>query len=265
MDEYLNFGVKLAKSAGAILKDGFRQKKRISKKKGRELVTEIDLRSEKFIIKEINAEYPNHSVLAEETAHNVINGGFCWVIDPLDGTNNYAHDFPFFCMSIGLLKDKNVIMGIIFDPLRDELFYTKDGKSFLNENLIQVSQNYKIEEAILATGFPYGLTPTNENNLDLFAEFTYKTLGIRRAGSAALDLAYVACGRMDGFWELKLKAWDMAAGSLIVQNAGGISTDFYGNPWRVESDRIVAANPEIHREMINIVKDTYSNKSDRKY
>ncbi|MBN1755791.1 inositol monophosphatase [bacterium] len=253
MNDYLKFTLSLARKAGSLLKTGFTLKKDISLKNGRELVTEYDLASEKLIIEAIRREYPGHCIMAEETLTHEISKGYCWIVDPLDGTNNYAHGFPVFAVSLALALDQEIILGVIFDPLRDEMFYTEHGYSFLNGDRIRVGAQKRLMDSLLATGFPYDLTADNENNLDLFMKFSVQALGLRRAGSAALDLAYVAAGRLDGFWELKLKPWDMAAGSLLVKNAGGIISGFNGKDWTIKTDRIVAANPHIHNQMMKII------------
>lgn len=257
--EYLDLAKRVALGAGAILRDGFYSPKKISTKGGRELLTSIDIISEQYIIAEIRRRYPDHFILAEESGGGGTN--YVWIIDPLDGTNNFAHSFPFFAVSIALARNNRIILGVIYDPLRDELFWADENGAYLNGNRITVSNTKTLKESFLATGFPYDLSPTNENNLDYFEAFSYASLGIRRAGSAALDLAYVACGRFDGFWELKLKVWDMAAGSIIVEKAGGKVTDFHNNIWQLSSDRIIASNSLIHEEMFNIIKNVNENRS----
>ena len=256
VNSYLQFAQRMVFEAGGILREGYYRRKEIAHKSGRELVTSADLVSEKFIRSQIEATYPDHKILSEEF------GGLqktavenLWVVDPLDGTNNFAHGFPFFCVSVAFVHQGHLVLGVVYDPLREEIFWaTVYSEAYLNGEKIKVSQIDNISGALLATGFPYDLSPETENNLDHFVNFSYAAQGIRRAGSAALDLAYVAAGRLDGFWELKLRPWDMAAGALIVKKAGGVVTDFAGNPWALSSDRIVAANPQIHPQMLEIIR-----------
>ncbi len=255
INSLLKFAQKLAFEAGGILREGFFRRKEIAHKSGRELVTSADLASEKFIRNQIESTFPGHIILAEEYEQpQSVNVEYLWVVDPLDGTNNFAHGFPFFCVSIALVHRGILVLGVIYDPIREEIFWaTALGDAYLNGERIRVSEIEDISGALLATGFPYDLSPQTENNLDNFIRFSYAAQGIRRAGSAALDLAYVAAGRLDGFWELKLRPWDMAAGALVVKRAGGIVTDFSGKPWDISSDRIVAANPHIHPQMMQIL------------
>jgi len=250
--EYKDFAIEVARGAGRILREGYYRSKSVSSKSGRELLTSVDIASEEYIRKMISDNFPTHTVLAEERGGT--ESEYTWIVDPLDGTNNFAHSFPFFAVSIALAKNSEVIIGVIYEPLRDELFFADATGAYLNGQKIKVSETGTLKDALLATGFPYDLSPYNENNLDYFQAFSFSALGIRRAGSAALDLAYVACGRFDGFWELKLKVWDMAAGDFIVRMAGGVSSDFDGAPWKLGSDRIVASNPRIHKEMLKIIE-----------
>ncbi len=227
--------------------------------KGRvDLVTDADLASEKYIIKAITAKFPEHSILAEEGS-SVDNGSeFKWVVDPLDGTTNFAHNFPFYCVSIGCEYQGEIIAGAIFDPERNEMFEAvKGGGARLNRKVIRVSDKNKLEKSLLATGFPYDIGTSSEDNLKFFRRFIKRARAIRRAGSAALDLAYLACGRFDGFWELKLHPWDSAAGSLIVKEAGGRVTSFDGSKYTIYNKYILASNGRIHRQMINILTGNF--------
>jgi myo-inositol-1(or 4)-monophosphatase len=223
--------------------------------KGRvNLVTAADLKSQKLIIGRIENEFPNHSFLAEESAVNDTGSEYRWVIDPLDGTTNYAHGFPFFCVSIALECKREIVMGTVYDPVREELFQAvRRGGSFLNGKRIRVTPVRKLSHSLLATGFPYDIGTTQEDNLSNYACFAKASRGIRRAGSAALDLCYVACGRLDGFWELKLSPWDTAAGKLIVEEAGGKITDFKGHKFSIYDHYIIASNRGIHNQMIKIL------------
>ena len=255
INSYLHFAQRIILEVGGLIREGYYRHKEIASKDGRELVTSADIASEKFLHSQILATYPDHKILSEELSDSqetdVEN---LWVIDPLDGTNNFAHGFPFFAISIAFIHRGNLVLGVVHDPLREEIFWaTSLSDAYLNGEKIVVSSAKNLSESIIATGFPYDLAPDTENNLNYFIDFSYASQGLRRAGSAALDLCYVAASRLDGFWELKLRPWDMAAGALIVKRAGGIVTDFDGKPWRLNSDRIVAANPEIHSQMLSII------------
>ncbi|RKZ26294.1 inositol monophosphatase [bacterium] len=255
INSYLHFAQRIILEVGGLIREGYYRHKEIASKDGRELVTSADIASEKFLHSQILATYPDHKILSEELSDSqgtdVEN---LWVIDPLDGTNNFAHGFPFFAISIAFIYRGNLVLGVVHDPLREEIFWaTSLSDAYLNGEKIVVSSAKNLSESIIATGFPYDLAPDTENNLNYFIDFSYASQGLRRAGSAALDLCYVAASRLDGFWELKLRPWDMAAGTLIVKKAGGIVTDFDGKPWRLNSDRIVAANPEIHSQMLSII------------
>jgi len=219
------------------------------------LVTEMDLLAEKVIVSEIRKRYPDHSLLAEEKTDLRGDSPYRWVIDPLDGTTNYAHGYPVFSLSIALEKAGEVILGVVYDPTRDELFVGKKGKGArLNGRKIHVSSTPKLSECLLATGFPYDIRETAADNFDHFRNFALRVHAVRRAGSAALDLCYVAAGRFDGFWEMKLGPWDLAAGSLMVREAGGKVTDFLGTPLVLDGKYVLASNGKIHREMIQLLK-----------
>jgi len=251
--EFIEFAKDLARESGEILRRGYYGDIDISGKTGRELVTNIDIEAETLIRKRINENYPDHRILAEEFGGEADYSGYLWVVDPLDGTNNFAHGFPFFSVSIALVYEREVLLGVVYEPLRDELFHSDGGVSFLNDKPIHVSGCSEVSNALFATGFPYDIAIDNENNIDNFTKFCVNGQGIRRGGSAALDLSYVAAGRLDGYWELKLKPWDIAAGFKILEGAGGIGTDYKGDRWQMKSDRIVAANPVLHQKMITII------------
>jgi myo-inositol-1(or 4)-monophosphatase len=244
-----------ASNAGKILKDNFGKSLEIDFKGDINLVTDIDRLSEKTIVEIIMDKYPDHQILAEESEGKRSESPYRWIIDPLDGTTNYAHGFPFFCVSIALEKDREIILGIIYDPLLEEFFVAEKGKgAYLNKKKIEVSSTDNLIHSLLATGFPYDLRESEENNIDHFNNFIMSAQAVRRAGSAALDLCYVAMGRFDGFWELKLSPWDVAAGSLIVKEAGGIVTDFKGGDFDIYSKEILASNKKIHNEMVQVLK-----------
>ena len=250
------FAKKIAYEAGYILLKKSKKRHRVILKGRVDLVTDADLASEKYIVKKITEKYPAHSILAEEEAARENHSEYRWVVDPLDGTTNFAHDFPFYCVSIGLEYRGEIVAGVIYDPERDELFHAfKGGGAQLNRKKIMVSKETNLERALLATGFPYDIGSSNEDNLKYFRRFAKKARGIRRAGSAALDLCYLACGRFDGFWELKLHPWDTAAAKIIVEEAGGLVTDFEGKEYSIYDKYILAGNPRIHRLMKKILAE----------
>ena len=255
MESFKTLAIRAAKKAGRILQNHLGRVKKVDYKGAVNLVTEMDLISEKVIVTEICRRYPKHSILAEEKTHRQEDSPYRWVIDPLDGTTNYAHGYPIFCVSIGLEKDGEIILGVVYDPSRNELFVGEKGKGArLNGRRIQVSSTRKLSRSLLATGFPYDLRESSVNNFDHFQNFARKVHAVRRAGSAALDLCYVAAGRFDGFWEMKLGPWDLAAGSLILREAGGKVTDFQDHPIHLDGKYVLATNGKIHGEIIRTLK-----------
>ena len=245
----------LAREAGRLLAEKLTRHNQIFYKGTIDLVTEADKMSEEFILAEISRRYPEHGILSEESAAKNEQAAIRWIIDPLDGTTNYAHGFPFFCVSIALAKDGVVELGVVFDPLRDELFTASlAGGAYLNGKKLQVSSESDLSRSLLATGFPYDIRVSNENNLNFFNAMAVRAQAIRRPGAAALDLAYLAAGRIDGFWELKLKPWDTAAGCLIVEEAGGVISDMTGGKWDLYSPGLVASNGLIHEQMMSVFK-----------
>lgn len=247
----------MARQAGEILRAGYGKHIQISHKGTIDLVTEIDRRSEQYLLEEINRRYPNHHIMSEESGE--IPGEECclWYIDPLDGTVNYAHQVPVFTVSIAYQQDGVLQLGVVYDPLRDELFSAELGKgATLNGEAISVSKTTLLDRSLLSTGFAYDIRTHPETNLDHFARFSLRCQGIRRLGSAALDLCYVACGRFEGFWELRLNAWDIAAGALIAEQAGALVTDIHGNPdYMAQPQSILAANPTLHDAMLHVLHD----------
>jgi len=255
MEPLKRLAVQAAKKAGLLLKRRIAQKRKVDYKGVVNLVTEMDFLSEKIIVNEIRRRYPEHSFLAEEKNTKEEDSPYRWIIDPLDGTTNYAHTFPIFCVSIALEKQGEVVLGVVYDPMRNELFVAEKGKgSRLNGRKVRVSSTPKLSQGLLATGFPYDLRESKVYNFDHFRNFALRVHAVRRTGSAALDLCYVAAGRFDGFWEMKLGTWDLAAGCLMVREAGGKTTDFLGNPLGLDGRRVLASNSRIHREMIAILK-----------
>jgi myo-inositol-1(or 4)-monophosphatase len=241
----------MARGAGTILLEGY-GRIHAPQRKGRiDLVTEFDRRSEAFLLSEVARRFPGHAVLAEESgAHTVEGAPVRWLIDPLDGTTNFAHNYPFFAVSIAAESRGRLLAGVVFDPVRDELFAAAaDRGATLNGVTIGVSALARIEDALLVTGFPYDVRERPEPYLDHFRAFLTRAQGVRRDGSAALNLCYVAMGRFDGFWEWKLAPWDMAAGVLMVREAGGLVTRFDGEAFRVDGREILATNGALHEEM----------------
>lgn len=256
-EELSEFAVELCRSAGAILLSGFRSEStKISYKSRTDMVTNIDRESEEFIVAEIKRAFPDHSIIAEEGNRKDSSGGFTWYIDPLDATNNYAHGIPFFCVSIGVFssKEKKIVSGAVYDPFHDEMFHSfYGGGAYCNSEKLHVSDTRDIGFALLATGFPYAKENMEKNNLTQFNAFLPRIQCIRRLGSAALDLCYLASGRIDGYWEPMLHPWDTAAGSLIVTEAGGRVTRYNGDPFDPEYPEILASNGILHDRMIDII------------
>ncbi len=243
-----------AKKAGKILKEGLAKKRVIAYKGDFNLVTEIDILSEQTIVSEIKTHFKDHQILAEEGHNHMTSSAYRWIIDPLDGTTNYAHGFPYFCVSIGVEFKGKIVLGVIYDPIHKELFYAEAGKgAFLNNRPLAVSSTSRLRKSLLVTGFSYNLRTEPKNNVDHFVRFLMEAQAIRRMGSAALDLCFVAAGRFDGFWELDLKPWDTAAGFLILTEAGGRVTDFSGKPFSIDRPEILATNGKIHREMVRVL------------
>ncbi len=252
--ELLRFSEEVARGAGQILKNGFNRPPSIRYKGRIDPVTEFDLRSEKYIVSQIQQRYPDHSILAEEGSGRKTDGAFRWVIDPLDGTVDYAHGFPVYCVSIGLEYRSEIVAGVVFDPERDECFTSGCGcGAFLNGKRIRVSKENKLERALLATGFAYDIKTARRNNLGYFSRMAKQAQGVRRLGSAAIDLCWLACGRIDGFWELSLHPWDTAAGRLIVEEAGGKVTRFSGRKYSIYDNEILASNGRVHRAMQKVL------------
>jgi myo-inositol-1(or 4)-monophosphatase len=249
--EYLQAAVAAARIAGQYQKSRFASSLDIEMKGDKNLVTEVDKESERLIVEHLLENFPGHDIVAEEGVYPRTGSSFRWIIDPVDGTTNYAHGYPWFCSSIGLELEGELVVGVIYNPVYDELFTaTRGGGAELNGIPLSVSSRAPLQNSLLGTGFPYDCATDPANNFASFIAFQKKARGIRRAGAAALDLAYVAAGRLDGFWELKLKAWDVAAGVLMVREAGGTVTTFDGSAYDIFTDRIVASNGLIHDEMV---------------
>ena len=254
MHDFMETAVNVATEAGRLLKTNLGRLHSIEMKGAIDVVTEMDIRAEELIIKILRGVFPTFGILTEESGERAASSEYRWIIDPLDGTTNYAHGYPVFCVSIALEKNGETILGVVYNPMLAELFTAEKGRgACLNNRKIQVSSTTKLNNSLLATGFPYDIRTSSNNNINHFTNFAVRVQAIRRAGSAALDSCYVACGRFDGFWELKLKPWDVAAGGLIVKEAGGILSDFKGGPFSIYSHETVASNGIIHKQMIEVL------------
>jgi len=219
-------------------------------------VTETDTAAEDLIRSRLEREFPVHRILAEESGGDAWREPPIWLVDPLDGTNNFAHGFPQVGVSLALVEDQQPVVGVVYDPLRDEMFTAALGAGARrNGESIYVTDVDKLADAFLATGFPYDRRTSRDNNVQRLDHFLRRSQGVRRAGAAVLDLSYVACGRFDGFWEIRLHPWDVAAGILIVREAGGQATDFAGTPDCVSGRRIVASNGRIHKQMLRVIAE----------
>lgn len=253
--EYLGAAQAAVREAGRLLKQNIDKSGEIFFKGVVDLVTDSDNASQKMIFKRLSSAFPDHDFLAEEGLCQAKGAKFRWIIDPLDGTTNYAHRFPVFCISIALEQNGEVVLGVIYDPMREEMFWAVKGEgAFLNGEKIQVSTVSDLNKSLVATGFPYDLRESKVNNIRHFNNFLLRVQAIRRCGSAALDLCYVACGRFDGFWELKLNPWDVAAGALIVEEAEGCLSDFQGREFSIYGSEILATNSLIHEEMVKVLE-----------
>lgn len=252
--EYIKIAEQAAREAGNIHLEYLGKVKEIEFKAKNSLVTEVDMLSEELIIAILKESFPTHDIFAEESGRHTSGSEFLWLIDPLDGTTNYAHAYPFFSVSIALEVNGVIEVGLVYDPVKDEMFKAERGKgSFLNGSPIGVSKAARVDESHLCTGFVHEDEQMVEDNLRHFANFIRRARAVRRDGSAALDLCYTACGRFDGFWELGLNPWDTAAGVLIVEEAGGRVTGFSGNEYSIYVKEILTSNGNIHGEMIRIL------------
>jgi myo-inositol-1(or 4)-monophosphatase len=243
-----------AVESGKILNNLFGGTASIEKKGEVDLVTEADILSEKAVMETINKSFPRDAILAEESGEHGSKSDRLWIIDPLDGTTNFTHSFPFFAVSIGLRVKDEMVLGVVYNPFMNEYFEAKRGEgAFLNKNPIKVSEAQHLRDSLVGTGFPYSVYKDPTRIMGLLQHMIMRVQGVRRPGAASLDLCYVASGRLDGFWEEGLQPWDTAAGSLIVREAGGIVSDFEGEGYSPFQKSIVAANPHIHPKMLDIV------------
>ncbi len=267
---YAGAASEMARAAGALLR-GHYERGVVTEYKGEvDLVTIADRESEKLLVERLQAQWPDHGILGEEGTRSQMDCEYRWYIDPLDGTTNFAHGFPAFCVSMGLEHrpvgtpkdaDGELIAAVIYDPLRDEMFVAEKGcGAFLNGRKFHVSSTSTLAESLIATGFPSRKRHGNPN-VHFYHEFTLRSHGVRRAGSAALDLAYVACGRLDGYWEFKLNSWDTSAGVLLVREAGGTVTYIDGSPFHLISAEVLATNGIIHAPMVELFRDMFAGRN----
>ena len=257
MSTELSLAKDLARQAGKVQLSKLGKVHEVEFKGSIDIVTEVDKECEKLIVSNIKDNFPQHDILAEEGSGQRQASDYRWIVDPLDGTVNFAHGFPFFCVSIALEFKGELVMGVIYDPNRDELFAAEKSKgASLNGSPIKVSAASLLKQSLLATGFAYNVQEEEVlDNLDHFCDFIKTARAVRRPGSAAIDLAWVACGRIDGFWELFLKPWDMAAGAVIIREAGGSITSFDGSAYDLYADEILVSNGRIHQEMIEVLQE----------
>ena len=257
MKHFFEVATDAALAGGMILEKYWGKLKDIqSKEYSWDLVTEADKESEAMVLERLHSEFPSHALLAEESGlQQGLTSDFSWVVDPLDGTTNYTHQYPMVAVSIGLLYQHTPIVGVVYNPIFKELFQAaKGGGSTLNGQRIHVSRATALSNALLATGFPYNRRETDNNNYAEFCRLTHLSQGVRRSGSAALDLAYVAAGRLDGFWERGLQPWDMAAGAILIEEAGGRVSSYTGDRLDLTAGRIIATNDLLHQELITALK-----------
>lgn len=250
----LSFAIDLARRAGALLREHFGAIHQEAHKGAVELVTEVDLASERMIVAALRERWPDQAIEAEEGSGREAKTPYRWFVDPLDGTHNYAHGYPHFAVSLALCREEEPILGVVYDPLLDECFWAAAGRgAFLNGRPLRVSRRAPLSHSLVSTGFPYDKATRPDNNLAEFARVVPRVSGIRRSGVAALDLCYVAAGRQEAHWELGLKPWDVAAGGLLVQEAGGRISGPGGRPWKVRGDRLIASNGLVHEELIAVL------------
>ncbi|MBI1798057.1 MAG: inositol monophosphatase [Candidatus Eisenbacteria bacterium] len=247
--------MELARASGAVLREGW-GRIHAPERKGRiDLVTEFDRRSERLLLEGLRSRFPDHAVLAEESGQHPADGTVRWLVDPLDGTTNFSHNYPFFCVSIAAEIGGELCAGAVYDPVRDEMFAAARGAgAALNGAPLRVSALDRVDDALLVTGFPYDVREHPERSVPLFQAFLTRAQGIRRDGSAALNLCYLAAGRFDGFWEGSLSPWDMAAGVVIAREAGGRISDYDGATFDLAARRILATNGHLHDEMMEILR-----------
>jgi myo-inositol-1(or 4)-monophosphatase len=252
--KHLEVAVRAARSAGKIQIEAFDKRRRIDYKGETNLVTEVDRACEEAIFDLLSSTFPSHDFLLEETPTSRSGSPHLWVVDPLDGTTNYTHRYPHFCCSIALLVEDRTVLGVVFDPVRNELFTAvRSSGAFLNERPIRTSEENRLIRSLVATGFPDDIRRARDKNLRKFSRLLQRVRSVRRSGSAALDLCYVAAGRLDGYWILKLAPWDTAAGVLLVEEAGGCVTGLYGGPTHLYTKALVASNGRIQESLLTLL------------
>ena len=263
MENYLNTAVDIAREAGALLAQLFKRPKEISYKSRSDLVTDADRRSEALIIERLRSHFPKHGIVAEEGGGGRTESDYCWYVDPLDGTTNFAHGFPVFCVTLALAYRGEMVAGVVYDSIHEELFTAEHGAgAYLNNQRIRVSSAAKLSECLVATGFP-PFADNHDLNIEYYYRFTQICHGVRRAGSAALDLCSVAAGRFEGFWELKLNPWDKAAGALLVSEAGGRVSNLEGGPFELPAGPIFVSNGLVHDAMLEVFAEVLKNRGKR--
>jgi myo-inositol-1(or 4)-monophosphatase len=258
LDDILRFAVETAHEAGALIREHFGSVNQVDFKGAVNPVTEVDHAAEQLIVSRLRVRFPDHNILGEESGESgEAVGTLNWLVDPIDGTNNFAHGVPHFCVSIGLRSGDRTLVGAVYDPLKEEMFAAyRGGGVTLNGQPVQVSTVARLADAFLATGFPYSRRVASFNNVQLLDHFLRRSQGVRRMGSAALDMAYVACGRFDGFWEPQLSPWDVSAATLLVEEAGGRMSDFSGGrAYLLSGEEVVASNSRIHDEMLIVLRE----------
>ncbi len=257
---FLETAIEAARVSGQILIDNLKRhdRKRVDHKDAFDIVTEVDRLSEAAIIELIRQRHPEHHILAEESGGPNQQQGYLWIIDPLDGTKNYLHEFPMFAVSIALKFNRELLVGVVLDPIRNELFHAEKNRgAFLNGERIRVTPTEDFSRCLLATGFPFRAREWSAPYFDAFIKLFHQISDFRRAGAAALDLAYVACGRLDGFWEIMLNPWDVAAGTLLIQEAGGQVSDLWGGNTYLRTGHVVASNGRIHSKITRVVGQAF--------
>jgi myo-inositol-1(or 4)-monophosphatase len=255
-DRFRNVAIAAAKEAGRIQKLRFGRSLQVEYKGEINPVTEVDTLCDQAIARVILDAFPGHDLLTEESAFKNKGSPWRWIIDPLDGTTNYLHGYPCFCVSIGLEAEGEMKLGVVYDPVHDELFLSEKGRgAYLNGKRLFVSSEKNLGRSFLSTGFPYDVREHSDLYLRYFRQFIVKSFAIRRPGSAAIDLCYVAAGRFDGFWELKLHPWDLAAGTLMIMEAGGKATDFKGRPMSLDAGETLVSNGLIHDQMLEAIRE----------
>lgn len=252
----INNVIEIAGTAGEIIRNGFGKKISMQYKSNElDIVTEIDKKAESEIIRYIKSHFPHHGILAEESGSEGLSADYIWVIDPLDGTTNFVHGIPIFSVSIGIMKNDKTICGAVYDIMQDKMYAAERGSgSVVNDNKIFVNKNDKLNTSCVVTGFPYNIRENPDNAYEKFIAILREARAIRRLGSAAIDFCYVACGVFEGFWEVSLNPWDICAGKLIVEEAGGLVTDFSGANIDVFSKQILATNGKVHDSMLKILQ-----------